>query len=410
MSIIKNIFSRSDTFGLSNPATWFTDLNGAKSIAGVSVNATTISGLPAVWRGVSLLGGILGSLPLQVLSEVTGNKTQNREHPLYPLLHWKPNRFMTSFTWRQISQAHAILWGNAYSKIVWSGGARPLSITPIHPRNVEPVIDGDRLLYKITKEGGTIEILDSSEVLHIKGLGDDGITGKSIFKVLRENFGSSLATQEAGANFWGKGAKLDGAITKEGQMSEKQGNTLRRTWNDRHGGAEGERIMLLDDGMKYEAIGVPPEESQFIETKKFGVTDVARILNIPPPLLFDLEKATFANIEKLILSFVKFDLVPWLTNWESEMNTKLFRNDELGKVFAEFNVDGLLRGDTEARAALYQTLIQNSVMRPNDAARFENLPTYRDGDKYYHQANVIEVGTQINSLNGQKNGKHVVES
>src|SRR3990167_9369492 len=189
---------------MSNPANWLIELFGGKSIAGVNVSTETVIGLPAIWRGVNLFSGILGSLPLQVLSEVAGNKTNNREHPVYSLLHWKPNNLMTSFTWRQTVMATALLWGNGYSRIKWKSDARPYSITPLHPANVTPAIDGDNLVY-VYDNGGVKEIITSTDMIHIKGLGFDGIKGRSIISVLRENLGSSLAVQEFGANYFGKG-------------------------------------------------------------------------------------------------------------------------------------------------------------------------------------------------------------
>ncbi|MGR3220860.1 MAG: phage portal protein [Candidatus Anammoxibacter sp.] len=392
---------------LSNPANWLLDwIGGSGTKAGIDVTPDAALGLPAMWRAVSLWSKTIGALPLHVYTEKNGNKVVDKKHPTYNLLHNKPNDKMTSYIWRLTSMIHVLLWGNSYSLIEFNGAVRPISLMPFHPRDVDVKIDDNGKIWYVFKQpNGETIIVDSSQVLHIKGFTTDGITGKSLISALKENIGLGLAAQEFGASFYKKGAKLDGVIEMEKTLGKSGIGNLRQTWKDTYAGNDGERLAILDAGMKYKTIGIPPEDSQYIETRKFSVTDVARITDIPPPLLYDLERSTFANIQKLIESFVKFSLTPWLINWEQEINDKLFFNNEKNVTFAQFNVDGLLRGDVKARYEAYQKAIQNGIMTPNQAASKENLPTYPEGNQHFMPMNIQPIGTP--KTNGQGTKKDV---
>ena len=407
MSIFDNLPSFQSLFRGSpeNPNTplgnypFFSDFFGS-SLAGATVTPETAIQLPGVYSAVRLISETVASLPLQVF-ESTDTKQILKSHPIYRLIHDKPNKFMTSYQWRQLVMTDVLLWGNHYSLISERVSERPTQLTPFRPKDVKPLMQDGKLWYVFRTQEGEM-VTDSSNVVHIKGLGFDGIKGKSVITIARENLGLGIAEQQTGANFYGKGMQLDYAIEGSGQLSEEGLKRLRATMNT-YTGARGERNFLpLDAGMTIKPMGVPPQDAQFLESRKFSVTDIARLFRVPPPLLYDLERATFSNISELVLSFVKFSLTPWLVNFESELNDKLFFESEKETIYAEFNVDGLLRGDAKQRAESNKIAIQNGWMNPNEVRSRENMNGYDGGDTFYIPANMTPVTNQpLEKQNGK---------
>lgn len=276
---------------LANPANWLIDWFGGDTSSGEKVTVDTAIGLPAVWSAAWLLSNTIASLPLLIYEKQKENR-QQIAHSNSNLFSKKANSIMNAFTWKQTSMLHVMLWGNAYSLIKFEK-MRPVELLPFHPGNVEVFLIKGKLWYKFRQDNDKDIWVDDSNVLHLRGISFDGIIGKSPVSVLRENLGLGLAAQKFGSKFYKKGARLDGVIEMEGQLSSPGMKNLRRTWKNTYEGPDGERVAILDAGMKYKQIGIPPEDSQFIETRKLSITDVARIFRIPPPLLYDLEKATF---------------------------------------------------------------------------------------------------------------------
>ena len=377
---------------LSNPSQAFMDLFAPRSKAGVAVTANSVIGLPAVWTAVKFISETFAALPVGVFEELDRGKKALKDHPVYTLLKFSPNSFQTSYEWRQLSMVHLLLWGDAISLIIFDNvTGRPIELLPFHPADVAVTKIKGKLWYRFMTEDGKSQVVDQSNVLHIKGFGFDGIRGKSVIRVFRENFGTSLAQEEFSANFYRKGAKLDGVIEKDAKMGSGALATLRESWRQTYGNADGERVAILDDGFKYRAIGIPQNDSQFIETSKFKITEVARIFRVPPPLLYDLEKATFSNIEQLILTYIKFSMAPMLTNWESRQDKSLLREDEIGKVFTKYNLNGLLRGDEKSRREFYSKLFQVGAFTSNDILELEDRNGYDEGNDHYVMGNMIKV-------------------
>jgi len=393
---------------LENPdiplSTAITGLFGGATKSGVNVTAETAIGLPGLWRAVNLLSQTVASLPSGIFENLERGSRPRRDHPLWPLLHNKANMFQTSFQWRMLSIAHMMLWGDAIS-FIDRENARATELLPFHPRDVRVMLQDGKLWYNFVNEGVTV---DQSNVVHFKGLGFDGIRGKSIVSIMRENLGLGIAQQEFGANFYKNGAKLDGVITQEGGMNEDGLKRLRSSWRKTFSGTGGERVAILDAGQAYQAIGVPPEDSQFIESRKFTVTDIARITSIPPPLLYDLERATFSNISELILSFAKFTINPLIVNMEMEQDDKLLFESEKGKLFTNYNLDGLLRGDTKQRGDFYKILIQFGIFTPNEVRDLENRNPLTGGDQLFMQGNLLPINGQ--PTNGKAKKKDLLEA
>jgi len=362
--------------------------------SGKPVNEHTAMQITAVYSCVRILAETVAGLPLHVYKyNDSGGKEKYLQHPLYKLLHDEPNPEMTSFSFRETLMTHLLLWGNAYSQIIRNARGEVIALYPLMPNKM--TVDRDkngRLFYlyqRSTEDAPTLGkdnmvYLDPSDVLHIPGLGFDGLVGYSPIAMAKNAVGLSMATEEYGAKFFANGATPGGVLEHPGTIKDPQ--KIKESWNAAYqGSANSHRVAVLEEGMKYQQIGVPPEQAQFLETRKFQINEIARIFRIPPHMLADLEKSSFSNIEQQSLEFVKYTLDPWVVRWEQTMCRSLLRESEKPTVFIKFNVDGLLRGDYASRMNGYATARQNGWMSANDIRELENLdriPAELGGDLY----------------------------
>ena len=355
--------------------------------------------MTAVYCCVRILSEAVASLPLQFYRYTDdGGKEKAVEHPLYFLLHDEPNPEMTSFIFRETLMTHLLLWGNAYSQIIRNGKGEVVALYPLMPDRMK--VDRDehgRLYYEYTvydsddvdgrkgtnKVGRTVR-LQPHDVLHIPGLGFDGLVGYSPIAMAKNAIGLAIATEEYGSKFFANGAAPSGVLEHPGTIKEP--SKVRESWQATFGGsANANKIAVLEEGMKYTPISISPEQAQFLETRKFQIDEIARIFRVPPHMIGDLEKSSFNNIEQQSLEFVKYTLDPWVSRWEQAMVRALLTPDEKKKYFFKFNVDGLLRGDYQSRMNGYATARQNGWMSANDIRELENLdriPAEQGGDLY----------------------------
>lgn len=381
--------------GLANPSQELIDaLTGSPTYAGVSVTSDTALRMSAVFACVKVLSESVAYLPL-ILYKREGEKKKSRatSHPLYTLLHDKPNSEMTSFTFRQTMMLHLCLRGNAYAEIETDRLGRVLSLTPI-PQDqyvVTPERKDGVIRYKVkTIQTGIEKYIETEKMLHLMGLSTNGLIGLSPIQQARQSIGLGLAAEEYGARFFGNGANLDGVLQHPGKLTKDAKDYLRTSWEARHAGiSKSHRTAVLEEGMTYNRIGIPPEDAQFIETRKFQITDIARIFRVPPHMIGDLDRATWANIEHQSIEFVAHTLGPWLKNWEQTILWKLLKPQEQQQYYAEFLVDALLRGDTQSRYAAYATARQNGWMSANDIREKENEDPVDGGDVYLVPLNMV---------------------
>ena len=343
--------------------------------------------MTAVYCCVRILSEAVASLPLQFYRYTDdGGKEKAVEHPLYFLLHDEPNPEMTSFIFRETLMTHLLLWGNAYSQIIRNGKGEVVALYPLMPDRMK--VDRDeqgRLYYEYTvydsddvdgrkgtnKVGRTVR-LQPHDVLHIPGLGFDGLVGYSPIAMAKNAIGLAIATEEYGSKFFANGAAPSGVLEHPGTI--KDPSKVRESWQATFGGSgNANKIAVLEEGMKYTPISISPEQAQFLETRKFQIDEIARIFRVPPHMIGDLEKSSFNNIEQQSLEFVKYTLDPWVSRWEQAMVRALLTPDEKKKYFFKFNVDGLLRGDYQSRMNGYATARQNGWMSANDIRELENL-------------------------------------
>ncbi|MCD7751555.1 MAG: phage portal protein [Lachnospiraceae bacterium] len=354
----------------------------------------------AVYACVRVLAEAVAQLPLHLYKYTgDGSKEKAVDPPLYRLLHDEPNPEMSSFVYRETLMTHLLLWGNAYSQIIRNGKGEVVALYPLMPNRM--TVDRDtkgRLYYEYTlsaEDAHQIKkaILNPSEVLHIPGLGFDGLVGYSPIAVAKNAIGLSIATEEYGAKFFANGATPGGILEHPGVI--KDPDAVREAWNKGFGGSgNSSKVAVLEEGMKYTPISISPDEAQFLDTRKFQISEIARIFRVPPHLIGDLEHSTFSNIEQQSLEFVTYTLQPWLVRWEQGIHRALLSEDEKRDYFAKFNVDGLLRGDYQSRMSGYATARQNGWMSANDIRELENLDRISaedGGDLYLINGNMTKL-------------------
>ena len=350
--------------------------------SGKPVNETTAMQMTAVYACVRILSETVAGLPLNVYRyNDSGGKEKAFKHPLYRLLHDEPNPEMTSFAFRETLMSHLLLWGNAYAQIIRNARGEVIALYPLMPNKMSVDRDQNGRLFYLYQRGfedpNTLGSdsrvpLASTDVLHIPGLGFDGLIGYSPIAMAKNAIGLAIATEEYGAKFFANGAAPSGVLEHPGTI--KDPIRVKESWNSAYqGSANAHKIAVLEEGMKYTAIGIAPEQAQFLETRKFQINEIARIFRVPPHMLADLEKSSFSNIEQQSLEFVKYTLDPWVVRWEQSMCRVLFSESEKPTFFIKFNVDGLLRGDYVSRMSGYATARQNGWMSANDIRELENL-------------------------------------
>ena len=365
-----------------------------RTTSGKPVNERTAMQTTAVYACVRILAEAVASLPLHVYEyQDDGGKKLVHDHPLYYLLHDEPNPEMTSFVFRETLMSHLLIWGNAYAQIIRDGAGRVLGLYPLLPDKMDVQRDDRGNIYYVYsrnsdenpmfKEYGDIR-LKAEDVLHIPGLGFDGLIGYSPIAMAKNAVGMTLACEEYGASFFANGANPGGVLEHPGVL--KDPSKVRESWNSVYRGVNNaHKIAVLEEGMKYQQIGIPPEEAQFLETRKFQINEIARLYRIPPHMVGDLDKSSFSNIEQQSLEFVKYTLDPWVIRWEQSLQRSLLLPGEKGKYFIKLNVDGLLRGDYQSRMNGYAVGRQNGWFSANDIREMENMnpiPVEQGGNLY----------------------------
>ena len=370
--------------------------------SGKAVNERTAMQTTAVYACVRILAESVAGLPVHIYQYRDDGKKIVADHPLYYLLHDEPNPEMTSFVFRETLMSHLLLWGNAYAQIIRDGRGRVLALYPLLPNKMDVGRAANGEIYytyqrgvdesRLDPDGGAIT-LRRDEVLHIPGLGFDGLTGYSPIAMAKNAIGMALATEEYGATFFANGANPGGVLEHPGVIKDPQ--RVKDSWNTAYqGNGKAHRVAVLEEGMKYQSIGIPPEQAQFLETRKFQINEIARIFRIPPHMVGDLEKSSFSNIEQQSLEFVKYTLDPWVIRWEQSLQQSLILPSEKPTYFIKFNLDGLLRGDYASRMNGYSTARQNGWMSANDIRELENMnriPAEEGGDLYLVNGNMTKL-------------------
>ena len=345
--------------------------------------------LTAVWCAIRLLAESVSSLPISVYSkQANGDKLEDNKSPIYNLIKFKPNYYQNKITFFEYIMLCICTNGNAYAKIERNNSGTPTQLLCIDPDNVTIVIKDNELFYQVDNEG----VLDSSDILHFKTITDDGVNGISPIDQCAKALNWSLSLEEFGATFFSNGAKPSSILQTDRALSDTALQRLKTSFNNNYGKLKNSNsTIVLEEGLTFKPISISPEQAQFLSSRQFSIEEVARIFNVPPHMLKDLSKSSFNNIEMQSQEFVTYTLMPYITRIEEEMNLKLFRTNELGKTFVEYNVNGLLRGDVKSRTEAYKTAITNGYMSINEVRQKENMNSIEGGDKHFMQMNMTTI-------------------
>lgn len=360
-----------------DPPTWIKD-QFSLSTSGVSVTPETAESVPAVYACVRVISESIAQLPLIIYKRLpNGGKQRATNLPLYSLLSRVPNPYMTRFEWIEMMITHILLRGNSFSQVIYDKAGRTKEIFPLNPTRCKPIYkDSGDVTYQYTQEDGRIRIFQSDEVLHTKGPTKDGINGQSPISIVREAIGLAIAAEQHGSATFMNGAGIQGVLHMEsnfgeGDEAKEAINRLKEDFKNTYTGRENYgKVAILEDGLKFEKIGMSLEDAQFLDTRRFQKEEIASIFRVPPHMIQDLTRATFSNIEHQALGFVQHTLMPWMVRLELAIHKTFFGSSD--DYIVEFLVDGLLRGDFKTRQEGYALAIQNSTMTPNEVRIMEN--------------------------------------
>lgn len=365
------------------------------SNSGKTVNPKNAVQMSTVYACVRVIAETIASLPLAVYEDTDTGSQKATDHPLYRILHDEPNPEMTSFVMREVMLSHLLLWGNSYCQIIRTGKNHVASLYPLLPERME--VDRNNqtgaLVYTYTTTEGNAVKLKPTDVLHIPGLGFDGIMGYSPIALEKNAIGLGIAAEEYGSTFFKNGARPSGVLTHPNTVKDPK--RLRENWNATYGGSSnGGKVAILEENMSFTPISLPNNEAQFLETRRFQVEEICRIYRVPPHLVGNLDRATFSNIENQSIDFAVHTIRPWLVRIEQAMNRALFVDSEKGRFYVQFNLDGLMRGDYKSRMEGYAIARQNGWISANDIRALENLnpiPDEEGGSTYLVNGNMVPI-------------------
>lgn len=424
-NIIKNLINNetAETEKESNvttPSKWFVNwINGGETSSGEVVNEETAMKMAAVYACIRLLSQSVAKLPLHVYNNKGGKKIKDEKHAVTQLLETRPNPYMTPFDFKMTMEAHRQLYGNAYAEIQFGRDGYPKGLWILNPELTEVVTDDKnhgRVWYTTVLPDGQTVKLKYENVLHIKNIGLTGLKGMSPIAVARETIGSQMASQKYVSKFYKNGTTAKGVLSVPGVTLKPEAKKIvREEWEKMNTGmTNANRIAILDSGITYQDLTMSQADAQFIETQKLNTTDIARIYNVPPHMIADLEHATFSNIEHQSISFVKNTLQPLLVSWEQALNFQLFTPTEQKNYYCKYNVDSELRGDSKSRAEYYEIMERIGAYNIDEIRDKEDLPALEDGLGKKHLISLnytfLDKLEEYQMSKGQSNNKEPTDS
>lgn len=355
--------------------------------------------LTAVWACVRILSETVGTLPMHLYQRTEKGRERQYKHPCYHIVQ-KPNSYSTRFDLMHHLMISCALWGNGYARIYRDKLYRPVRLKLLNPSRIEPILnDSDELFYRLDSE----ELLPNEDIIHLRGLSTNGYKGKSPIAVHRDNLELSISAQDYGKRFFDQGGNMSGVFKYPSTLKPEAYQRLKRDLIGQSVGLHNAHVpLLLEGGMTYERISIPPEDAQFIATRKFQKTEIATIYGVPPHMIADLERATNNNIEHQGMEFVQYCLMPYLVRIEEEFNRKLLRDDEFEEYYFLFGLNGLLRGDAKTRSEYYKNMNFVGAMSANEIRSLEDMNRYEGGDEYFVQMNMQPVKSAINGKEKSK--------
>jgi HK97 family phage portal protein len=346
--------------------------------------------LSTVWACTRIITQTVSCLPLIVYERGAEGRKVNPDHELNALLRVSPNNLMTPLAFRQALTAQRVLWGNGYAIIERNKSGSPIVLTPVLPEFMEVKRDGNRLTYHYRNNEG-VRVFDQDSVLHIRGFGTDGIVGFSTLAHARESMGITASADQFAAKAFGSNGRPTGVLMMDQTLNPEQRTNAKKIYEGLS--VDDSKLWLLEAGTKYEALSLPPDDLQMLESRSFQVSEIARFFGVPSHLINDTEKSTSwgSGIEQLNLGFLQYTIEPYLKEWESAIHNRLLTRTEARTIFVEHNVEGLLRADSAGRASFLSTMVQNGLMTRNEGRAKENLPPMDGGDELTVQLNLTPV-------------------
>ena len=379
------------------PALYSLLAQGAPAWSGETVSVESALNHSVVWACNRLISESVAFLPLVLLQQKAGIKEAAVAHPMYSALHDQPNDEMTAMGFRETLTSHCLLQGNAYAQILRrSGSGTAIELHPLSPSQVMPDREknGQRRLVYLVKDGNnaertfTVQKDKPQDILHIRGLGQDGVRGYSVITMARQSIGTAIAAERNVARFYANGGRVPYILEMAQRFkNDSDFDKFRSDWEKIY--AEPHRAPILENGTTYKQIGLNARDAQMLETRLFDIHEICRWFLVSPHLVGDLSRATFSNIEQLALEFVKLTLSTWITRWEQELRRCVLTPEEKTKgYFFKHNVNALLRGDFQSRMAGYSTMLQNGIASINEIRDLEDWNPIEDGDEHHIQLNM----------------------
>lgn len=374
--IFDKLFS---TRSLENPAVPLSAESAYEEIFGMqptkSVSPDLAMKLSAVYACVYVLSSSVAQLPLHVKCK-SGDKVETvKDHPAYYLLHDSPNAWQTSYKFREYAQSSVLLYGNAYIHIVRNKNGEVVSLESLEPWKVQLLKNGSRYVYAYYGDDKTMS-LSPDDVLHIKSLGPSIKTGKSVIQTHAETIGLGLDARKFASGFFGGNARPAGILSVKTPLNSNAWENFKKMWQTAQEKLRSEenKTILLPAELDYKALTVSPVDTELLSMMKLNRSEIAGIFNVPAHMINDLEKATFSNISEQTIQFIRFSVMPWVVNWEQELNRKIFTEAERkAGYFVKFNLAGIMRGTAGERATFYHAAITDGWMSRNEARQLEDM-------------------------------------
>lgn len=366
-------------------------LRGHNTASGAVVTEESAMRVAAAWRCINIIGGAIGTLPLDLIKRESETVRKPAVgHSLRPVLTVKPNPWQTPSEFRRMMQANLLLRGNAYARKVMVG-RQVVALIPLHPDRVQAEqLDSFAMQYKVRGAKGDTTTYPQKEILHLRGMSLDGITGMSVLSNMRESLGLALQTEQAGARLFKNGMLAGGVIEHPGKLSPDAAKNLRESLDDKNAGAENAgKWILAEEGMKFSPVSLSAEDAQWLGARDFQRYDIAMFFGVPPHMIGATEKTTSwgSGIEAQGIGFVTYTLNDWIRTWEESIKRDLLPESEWETVDARFNVNGLLRGDAKGRWEGYVKALQWGVYSPNEVRALEDQNPREGGEVYYDPPN-----------------------
>lgn len=382
---------------------------GQRTKAGVTVNEHTALGHTAVWKGVNVISNSVAKIPVACYQRgKDGSRIFDATHPANRLLRNEPCPNFTPFLFRQVVQAHALLAGNGFAYIFRDNAARPVELAILDPSRTV-VLKARESLGEIprgakvflTNIGGQNRYLLNEDVIHIHGLGYDGLSGYSVVDLLREAIGHGIAMRQFGASFFGNGANASGIVEIPEGWSEAAWKSFRESFDKQYAGlGNAQRVMMLESGAKFTPVTVSPEQAQFLQSREFDIREIANVLCVSAHKLGDASRKSYNSLEQSNQEFLDDDIDPWLIRWEQELKAKLLTEKQKAddSHYIEFERKALMRMDAATRSAFYVSGRQWGWLSANEIRAAENMEGIGpDGDMYLVPIN-MQPAEEANSV------------